>query len=308
MWPARDRARRSGRLHNLARPVFAAVRDRTRWPTRWPNGIGTDPYADDPLGGDDAPGDPNLFGEADMADIRRDLEADAGGAGRSSTGCGRCSRPQQLLADLFADPDLIASAAPMLTDAERALLRRGRADAAGRRPTCRCSTRRPSCSARTSEARAARAWTRLRRQRIEYAQGALDIVEGSRSIDWEDEEAGDPHRHRRARRRPAGRAARAPSERLTAAQRAAADRRWAFGHVIVDEAQELSPMAWRLLMRRSPSRSMTVVGDVAQTGDLAGASSWDGVFAPYVADRWRLAELTVNYRTPAEIMAWPAAC
>jgi DNA helicase IV len=61
-------------------------------------------------------------------------------------------------------------------------------------------------------------------------------------------------------------------------------------------------MAWRLLMRRSPNRSMTVVGDIAQTGDLSGAASWEAVFAPYVADRWRLAELTVNYRTPAEIM------
>src|SRR5437667_10208844 len=87
---------------------------------------------------------------------------------------------------------------------------------------------------------------------------------------------------------------------LTAVERAAADRGWAFGHVIVDEAQELSPMAWRLLMRRCPSRSMTVVGDVAQTGDLAGTSSWHGVFEPYVADRWPLAAPTVNYRTPSE--------
>jgi DNA helicase IV len=55
-------------------------------------------------------------------------------------------------------------------------------------------------------------------------------------------------------------------------------------------------------MRRSPSRSMTVVGDVAQTGAPAGAASWNAVFKPYVADRWRLAELTVNYRTPAEVM------
>ena len=62
-------------------------------------------------------------------------------------------------------------------------------------------------------------------------------------------------------------------------------------------------MAWRLLMRRCPSRSMTLVGDVAQTGELAGASSWAQVLEPYVGDRWRLAELTVNYRTPAEIMA-----
>lgn len=61
-------------------------------------------------------------------------------------------------------------------------------------------------------------------------------------------------------------------------------------------------MAWRLLMRRCPSRSMTIVGDVAQTGALAGATSWQEVLEPYVADRWRLAELTVSYRTPAEIM------
>ncbi|MET0133025.1 MAG: ATP-binding domain-containing protein [Kibdelosporangium sp.] len=75
-----------------------------------------------------------------------------------------------------------------------------------------------------------------------------------------------------------------------------------YGHVVVDEAQELSEMAWRMLMRRCPSRSMTIVGDLAQTGSAAGASSWERVLRPHVADRWHLAELTVNYRTPAEIM------
>lgn len=47
---------------------------------------------------------------------------------------------------------------------------------------------------------------------------------------------------------------------------------------------------------------MTVVGDLAQTGAPAGASSWEQVLAPYVGDRWRLEQLTVNYRTPAQIM------
>ncbi|WP_033400730.1 HelD family protein [Actinokineospora enzanensis] len=75
-----------------------------------------------------------------------------------------------------------------------------------------------------------------------------------------------------------------------------------YGHVVVDEAQELSEMAWRMLMRRDPSRSMTIVGDLAQTGTPAGASSWARVLGPHLADRWRLAQLTVNYRTPAEIM------
>ncbi|RSM79040.1 helicase [Kibdelosporangium aridum] len=76
-----------------------------------------------------------------------------------------------------------------------------------------------------------------------------------------------------------------------------------FGHIVVDEAQELSEMAWRMVMRRCPSRSMTVVGDLAQTSDPAGVTSWQDVLRPHLADRWRLAELTVNYRTPAEIMA-----
>ena len=61
-------------------------------------------------------------------------------------------------------------------------------------------------------------------------------------------------------------------------------------------------MAWRMLMRRCPARSMTIVGDVAQTGDIAGTASWSDALAPFVGDRWRLAPLTVNYRTPAEIM------
>ncbi|WP_214401400.1 HelD family protein [Pseudonocardia lacus] len=86
------------------------------------------------------------------------------------------------------------------------------------------------------------------------------------------------------------------------AERAAADPTWVYGHVVVDEAQELSEMAWRMLVRRCPSRSMTVVGDLAQTGDPAGAASWDRVLGPHLQQRWELVRLTVNYRTPAEIM------
>jgi DNA helicase IV len=85
--------------------------------------------------------------------------------------------------------------------------------------------------------------------------------------------------------------------------RASLDREWTYGHVIVDEAQELSPMAWRMVMRRCPLRSMTVVGDVAQTSDPAGTTSWAHALNPHARGRWRITELTVNYRTPAEIMA-----
>ncbi len=89
--------------------------------------------------------------------------------------------------------------------------------------------------------------------------------------------------------------------RLTTAERAAQDRSWTYGHIVVDEAQELSPMAWRMLVRRCPSRSMTIVGDVAQTSAPAGARSWTRMLDPILQDSWRLAELTVNYRTPAAI-------
>ncbi|MDO5744810.1 MAG: AAA family ATPase [Micrococcaceae bacterium] len=91
--------------------------------------------------------------------------------------------------------------------------------------------------------------------------------------------------------------------RQTAAERAVADRDWAYGHVVVDEAQELSPMQWRLLMRRCPLKSFTVVGDIAQTSSASGASSWAQAMKPFVAERFTLEELTVNYRTPMQIAA-----
>lgn len=93
---------------------------------------------------------------------------------------------------------------------------------------------------------------------------------------------------------------------LITSARAARDRSWVYGHVIVDEAQELSAMAWRMVMRRSPTRSMTVVGDVAQTGHAAGARSWAEMLDPYSKGRRRELTLTVNYRTPAEVMTLAA--
>ncbi|MDQ4039356.1 MAG: helicase, partial [Actinomycetota bacterium] len=91
--------------------------------------------------------------------------------------------------------------------------------------------------------------------------------------------------------------------RHTTAERAGSDRAWAYGHVIVDEAQELSPMAWRMLARRCPSRSMTVVGDLAQASGPSSLRTWDEALDPYAQGHWRRVELTVNYRTPTEIMA-----
>jgi len=85
------------------------------------------------------------------------------------------------------------------------------------------------------------------------------------------------------------------------AARARADRTWTYGHIIVDEAQELSHMQWRMLFRRSPLRSFTIVGDLAQASGSSSSSDWSSVLTPFTGDNWRLAELTVNYRTPARI-------
>ncbi|SBV27041.1 DNA helicase IV [Micromonospora krabiensis] len=285
---ARDRARRSGRPHNLARALFDvevvhALADQVA------ERIGADP-----LGGE------NLLDEADRAEIRRELR-DEPELRAALDELWPVLTPQRLLADLYADPDRIATAAPSLTDAERALLHR---EPGGWTPADVPLLDEAAELLGEDERAAAARRERIRSLQLEYAEGVLEIARGSRSIDVEDEADGGEilgvtdliDADRLLERQE-------ESDRLTTAQRAAADRSWAFGHVIVDEAQELSPMAWRLLMRRCPSRSMTIVGDVAQTGALAGTPSWREALTPYVADRWRLTELTVSYRTPAEIMA-----
>ena len=89
--------------------------------------------------------------------------------------------------------------------------------------------------------------------------------------------------------------------RATAAELAVSDRTWTFGHIVVDEAQELSPMQWRLLVRKNPLKSFTIVGDVAQVASAAGTGDWASALGPVFKDAWRLENLSVNYRTPAQI-------
>jgi hypothetical protein len=75
-----------------------------------------------------------------------------------------------------------------------------------------------------------------------------------------------------------------------------------FGHVVVDEAQELTDAEWRMLLARCPSRSFTVVGDRAQARH-GFTESWRERLARVGLTRVELARLTVNYRTPEEVMA-----
>ena len=199
--------------------------------------------------------------------------------------------PQRLLEELFADPALLAVAAPSLPAAERsALLREPGGWSAADVPLLdEAADLLGDLAARARSAHE-------QAQRVAYAQGVLDIAAGSGDSSDEVLSAADlldagelAARHEAPRHR-------------TMAERAAADRTWTFGHVIVDEAQELPEMAWRMLARRCPTKSMTIVGDVAQTSGPAGTTSWERVLEPLAGDRWRLVRLTVNYRTPAEIM------
>ncbi|PHQ49646.1 AAA family ATPase [Streptomyces cinnamoneus] len=75
-----------------------------------------------------------------------------------------------------------------------------------------------------------------------------------------------------------------------------------FAHVVVDEAQELTDAEWQMLLLRCPSRSFTIVGDRAQARH-GFTESWQERLERVGIDRIDLAALSVNYRTPEEIMA-----
>jgi DNA helicase IV len=281
---ARTRARRSRKPHNAAKRVFhqEAIRLLAEQVAR-----------------SIVPGGRRLLDAGDLADIRDELK-ESRELRKELDELWPTLSAEQLLGDLYADPRRLAAATRRLPAADRALLARPLpADdmPSGLRWT-------PADVPLLDEAAellgddgseaAAREAAALREE-VMYAQGVLDVLDLEEDLDPELLRATDVVDADRLAERQAVR------RYDSTADRAAADREWTYGHVIVDEAQELSAMAWRLVMRRCPTRSMTLVGDIAQTGDLAGASSWDAVLAPYVANRWRLAELTVNYRTPAEI-------
>lgn len=75
-----------------------------------------------------------------------------------------------------------------------------------------------------------------------------------------------------------------------------------FAHIVVDEAQELTDAEWQMLLLRCPSRSFTIVGDRAQARH-GFTESWHERLERIGLDRINLASLSINYRTPEEIMA-----
>jgi len=89
------------------------------------------------------------------------------------------------------------------------------------------------------------------------------------------------------------------------AEMATLEKLWRFGHVIVDEAQDLTPMQWRMVARRARRRSMTIVGDLAQRS-IGEPGAWRDHLPETIGD-FDYRELSVNYRSPAEINDLAAA-
>jgi DNA helicase IV len=194
--------------------------------------------------------------------------------------------PQKLVEDLYAKPHRLAEAAPELSAADRAALVRAPGSPWTEADVPILDEAAELLGEDDQVARAqARQDAEQREERLEYARQVLEGSGGNGMV------SAEALADRFATSGPY----------LTTAERAEKDRSWTFAHLVVDEAQELSAMAWRMLVRRCPTRSMTIVGDVAQTSSPAGARSWDAMLTPLLRDSWRLTELTVNYRTPEEI-------
>ncbi|MEE4540561.1 helicase [Streptomyces sp. V4-01] len=279
-YEARQAARDTRLPHNLARPYFAFhVIDALT--AQLAERIGADPY-----------GGPNFLGADDMAQLGKGVAASEE-VHAAVAELWPMLTPQEFLADYLAEPLYLPAQ-------DAAAIRRARGE--GEWTPADVPLLDEAAELLGADDSAERAAAESRRQeRIAYAQGVLELSRGSETYEFEDAESEVLAAHdiidadRMAERQE-------EADHRSAAERAAADRTWAFGHIIVDEAQELSPMAWRLLMRRSPTRSLTLVGDPAQTSEEAGVGSWEKILAPFVGDRFEHVRLGVNYRTPAEIM------
>ncbi|WP_432511268.1 HelD family protein [Kineococcus sp. SYSU DK001] len=264
---ARTRARRSRKPHNLARVTFVReVLNTMVNSLARARGVDLGEERDD------------LVAELrEHVDVRREVNL-----------CWMPLTPAKVLSALYRNPALLAEVAPQLSARDREALHREDPEAWSEADVPLLDELAELLGPLEESVTSARAAAE-REEQLAYARKVLE--------DFEASGVGNPLvspellADRFSGSGPSG----------TVAERAAADRTWAYGHVVVDEAQELSPMAWRLVERRCPSRSMTLVGDVAQTSNAAGARSWAQALKPVVDDRWRLEELTVNYRTPAKI-------
>lgn len=200
---------------------------------------------------------------------------------------------EKLIDDMFSKPEILEAVTPGFTPAERELLLRS--------PGARWSESDVPLLDEAAELLGEMDATGGRAQASVESQRKRDLANAEKAIDNMNQQLED-----------SGVDGILTAEQLadfniveaasqTSAERALTDRSWAYGHVVIDEAQELSPMQWRLLVRRCPVKSFTIVGDIAQTSSSSGAMSWRDALTPFMGERWTMEELTVNYRTPMQI-------
>ena len=143
---------------------------------------------------------------------------------------------------------------------------------------------------------------------INPPQVVKDVLSGATTLSWaaagllDDDEVEILERGRR-RRSNKGPWSRADLPLLDEAITRVSGPAFVYGHVIVDEAQDLSPMELRMLGRRSTTGSMTVLGDLAQATGLSAQRNWvEAIDALDVAAVAKTFELTIGYRVPKPIM------
>lgn len=261
---AQSRARREGRPHNQARAGFAKEMIARL----------TDQLME------------QLESHLD-ADDRRELERDVRDSKAVRVALNLAwlpVSPTQLLRDLFSKAHLLDHAARRFDRAERDALLRP-ASAAFTEADIPLLDEAAELLGEMPGDRARNRGDEASEEEIEYARSVLEGMDSDGMVTAED---------LAARMKGA-------QSRMTVAERAARDRTWTYGHVVVDEAQELSPMAWRMLLRRCPTRSFTIVGDVAQVTNAAGTRWWPETMDPLFGDTWHLRELTISYRIPAAV-------
>lgn len=223
------------------------------------------------------------FGEEDRVALEREVRDDR----RVRVALNLCWMPvsaSALVRELLSQRHLLEHTARSFTDAERALLLRD-ADAPFTDADAPLLDEAAELLGDMPGGGRSAASTEATSEEIDYAREVLDSFGGDGMVTAESLAA-----------RMKGQ-----STRATVAERAARDRTWTYGHVVVDEAQELSPMAWRMLLRRCPTRSFTIVGDVAQTTASAGTRWWPETMDPLFKDSWVARDLTISYRIPAAV-------
>ncbi|HVC14111.1 MAG TPA: hypothetical protein VND62_04545 [Acidimicrobiales bacterium] len=232
-----------------------------------------------PGAGDDDHDDAAVRADADLGDLRRQLRRNPVVAEALDRMWPRLS-PHELVHDLFGAPPLLAAAGSgVLSDAERALLHRPRSASLDRV-----------------------AWTAADAALVDEARALLGPRRTRPRLRPASADHGDQLREEIGFW-PTGLST-SPLPSANGNGSAAEEEIRAFGHIVVDEAQDLSPMQLRMLARRSISGSMTVVGDIAQATGSWAPRSWEDVERHLSPTRpARVVELSIGYRTPAEVMA-----